>query len=71
MPPSKTAAPSGKPSSVTPATVIIKTVATIDPSARRSGGNQRWCCRPRLIFLPVVNSDSSTMISVRCSSRTA
>jgi hypothetical protein len=71
MPPSSTAAPSGRPSNATPAAVIISTVASIDPSASRSGGNQRLSCRPRLIFMPEVKSDSSTMTSVRCSSSLA
>ena len=43
-------------------------MTTIDTRASRNGSSQRPSDRPTLIFMPEVNSDSSTTTSAMCSS---
>ena len=66
--PSSTAAPSGRFSSQTPMAVTAATVTSIDTDASCTGMRQRLSCSGSSSFIPAVNSDTSTAISVRRSS---
>ena len=68
MPPSRIAAPIGRPSTSTPKPAIKATVTSIETMARRTGSSQRPSPKPALIFRPEPNSESRATISASRSS---
>ena len=71
MPPSKTAAPSERPSNAVPIRATATTVTSIETRASRSGGSQRRSCKPALSLSPEVKSEIRTTASVSRSSMPA
>ena len=68
MPPSRIAAPSGRPSASTPKPAIKATVTSIETIASRKGSSHRPSPKPALIFRPEPNKESRTTISASRSS---